>query len=255
MEPTAKNPAREHQRKTFVSFSGVDGAGKSTQIEALCEFASRVGVRVLVIRFWDDVARLSRIRESSGHLFFKGEKGIGSPERPVVRRDKNVRSWAMTCVRLFLYTVDAFATRKAMRGARRSTADIVIFDRYLYDELANLPLKNALIRLYIRLMMLLTPRPDISFVLDADPISARARKPEYPLEFIYINRQSYIDLSELFPEAVVIPPLTVEDVTRSIIDRVMKARPLSAAPPAERYLATASQSESAIDHSVSRPVA
>lgn len=204
-------------RTVCVSFSGVDGAGKSTQIEALRSAAERAGLRVRLIRFWDDVARLTRLRETSGHTLFKGDKGVGSPERPINRRDKNVRFWPMTCVRLFIYTVDAVSTRNAMAGALRSGADLVIFDRYLYDELANLTLTNPLMRMFVRLIMAFTPRPDVSFILDADPAAARARKPEYPIEFIRINRRSYMDLSRILGGMTIIPSIPIEDVKREIL--------------------------------------
>ena len=93
---------QKNSRTNFVSFSGIDGAGKSTQIEALCARLREDGLRVHTIRFWDEIARLKGIRETAGHKVFKGDKGVGSPEAPINRRDKNVRSWFMTGVRLFL---------------------------------------------------------------------------------------------------------------------------------------------------------
>jgi thymidylate kinase len=48
---------RKIRRTSFVSFSGIDGAGKSTQIDALCLRLKGDGLRVLLIRFWDDIAR------------------------------------------------------------------------------------------------------------------------------------------------------------------------------------------------------
>jgi hypothetical protein len=112
---------------------------------------------------------LTRIREESAHGVFRGDKGIGSPSAPINRRDKNVRSWLMTGVRLCAYFVDALSVRNAVKMALRSSDDLVVFDRYIYDELANLTLLNPATRLYVRLIMKLVPRPDISYVLDADP--------------------------------------------------------------------------------------
>lgn len=204
-----------------VSFSGIDGAGKTTQIDALVGAARQAGLTVRLTRFWDDIAQLTRLRESSGHKLFKGDKGIGSPDRPIMRRDKNVRSWPMSCVRLFIYTLDAFATRRAMYKARHSGADLFIFDRYLYDQLANLNLANPIIRLYARLIMMIAPRPDISLFLDADPEAARARKPEYPIDFIRINRQAYLELSRMLGQITVIQPMGLEEVKSAILQRVL----------------------------------
>ena len=107
----------------FASFSGIDGAGKSTQIANLRARLQDAGMRVALITFWDDVARLKGIREGAGHTLFKGEKGVGSPEKPVNRRDKNVRSWPMSLVRLGLYFVDALSPLPAVptRQARATS--------------------------------------------------------------------------------------------------------------------------------------
>ena len=205
------------RRVVTVSFSGVDGAGKSTQIEALRTTVEQMGVQVQVIRFWDDIACLKQLRESSGHKIFKGDKGVGSPDRPIIRRDKNVRSWPMSIVRLYLYTLDAFSTRRVAQRALRTGAGLVIFDRYMYDELANLSLGNPFMRLFIRLVMKLVPSPDVSYVLDADPVEARARKPEYPVDFIQLNRRSYHELSRLLGGMTVIPPMPIERVRQEVL--------------------------------------
>jgi thymidylate kinase len=123
----------------------------------------------------------------------------------------------MTSVRLFLYFIDAISVRLAVEKALRSKADLVVFDRYIYDELANLTLRKPFIRAYVRLIMKLVPKPDISYLLDADPVSARVRKPEYPLEFLRANRQSYLDLCELVGGMTVITPMPICEVERAIL--------------------------------------
>jgi thymidylate kinase len=204
-------------QRIFVSFSGMDGAGKSTQIQNLRTQLADAGLKVSLVTFWDDVARLRNLREVSGHKLFKGDKGVGSPETPINRRDKNVRSGPMTAVRYFLYLVDAISLRLVVKKALKSNADFIIFDRYAYDELANLSLNNPLNRLYVRFIMWLVPRPHVSYVLDADPVQARARKPEYPLEFLYFCRASYLRLNELIGGLTVIPPMPVADVAREVV--------------------------------------
>ncbi|HWE85120.1 MAG TPA: hypothetical protein VG267_09260 [Terracidiphilus sp.] len=204
-------------RPISVSFSGVDGAGKSTQIHALRDALERQGLRVRVVAFWDEIAALTSLREGAGHRIFKGEKGVGSPEKPVNRRDKNIRSWPMSLVRLGLYALDALSTRHRVRRALRSGVDAVIFDRYIYDQFANLNLRRPLLRAYVSAVMGLVPRPDVSYILDADPAQARARKPEYPLDFIHINRQAYLRLAALLGGLTVIPPGPVAGVHAEIL--------------------------------------
>lgn len=212
----------EDKRILLVSFSGIDGAGKSTQIEALSSRLAENGLRVRLIRFWDEIARLKGIRETSGHKIFKGDKGIGSPSAPINRRDKNVQSGAMTCIRFFLYFVDAVSVRQVVKKALRSDADVVIFDRYTWDELANLNLLNPIVRAYIRMIMAFVPRLHISYLLDADPVQARARKPEYPLDFLYANRQAYLTLSERIGGITVIAPMPIQEAAQQVLERAQE---------------------------------
>lgn len=215
--------ASEPRRPRLVSFSGIDGAGKSTQIQALRARLNDVGARVSLVTFWDDVARLTRVREVTGHTLFKGDKGVGTPAQPVNRRDKNVRSWYMTAVRFGLYFVDAISLRIEVARALRTNTDVIIFDRYLYDELANLSLQNRIERAYVRLLLPFVPQPDVSFVLDADPVQARARKPEYPLDFLHRSRASYLALSELVSGMTVVAPQPVQDVEQQVSQLVLNA--------------------------------
>jgi len=212
---------RGKRRPIIVSFSGIDGAGKSTQIARLYHRLTGAGLRVLVLTFWDDVAVFGRARGFFSHSVFKSEKGVGSPEAPVRRRDKNVQSWYMTPVRFLFYFMDALALRRSTVISRRAQADVIIFDRYLYDELANLRLQHRAGRIYARWLMTLVPRPDVAYLLDADPEQARMRKPEYPLEFLHSNRAAYLTLSQL-ADMTVLAPHSPEEIACSVGDGVLK---------------------------------
>lgn len=182
---------------TTFSFSGIDGAGKSTQIAQLCEHLEQLGLRSRIYTFWDDVVAFSKLREALSLSFFKGDKGVGSPDRPIVRRDKNVTSGPVVAFRLLLYSLDALHLWVVRRRAAVENADVVIFDRYVYDELANLPLESSFIGSYVRLLLKVCPKPEMAFLVDADPEAACARKPEYPLEFVRRNREAYLAIASL----------------------------------------------------------
>ena len=207
---------RRRRRPLLVSLSGLDGAGKTTQIENLRALVRSRGLTDELLAFWDDVVVLSRYREGFVHRVYKSERGIGAPEKPVQRRDKNVRAWYLSLARHCLYLLDALHLAWVVGRARRRGSDVVILDRYIYDELANLPLQNAITRWFVRFVNFICPPPDIAYLLDADPIAARARKPEYPVEFLRESRRAYFMIAELVGTMTVIPPLPLTDAKREV---------------------------------------
>ncbi len=214
-------------KSLLVSFSGLDGSGKSTQIDNLRQMLHDRGLSTKLLAFWDDVVVLSRYREGFVHRVYGSEKGIGAPDRPVRRRDKNVRKWYLSIIRHGLYLLDALHLVIVVRRARSAGADVVILDRYIYDELANLPLSNFVSRIFVHFVAAFIPRPDVAYLLDADPDAARARKPEYPIDFLHECRRAYFLLAQLLGSMTIIPPLPLSEAKREVesaIARVLVRR-------------------------------
>jgi thymidylate kinase len=195
IEWSRRAPARHGP--LLVSFSGIDGAGKSTQIENLVIALNEAGLRVRLIAFWDDIATMRRLREGLGHAVFRGEIGVGAPGKPVNRRDKNIQNPLTITMRMVLCLIDAVSMKFTIAKIKKAPdADIIIFDRYLYDQLVNLGIHYRVARIYTRLILKFIPHPDIAYLLDADPAAARARKPEYPIEFLRNTRACYLAISK-----------------------------------------------------------
>jgi thymidylate kinase len=206
----------------IVSFSGIDGAGKSTQIVELHDWLRNAGFRTQLLTFWDDIVVLSKFREFASYQAFRGDRGVGSPQQPLRRRDKNVTAWPVTLMRFGLYLADALHLRWKVREARKTDADVVIFDRYIYDELANLPLNRWPAIVFARLVLKLVPEPDIAYLIDADPVAAQARKPEYPLEFVRRNRDRYLTLARLSGVMTVAQPDSVAAIQTRIRNQMLQ---------------------------------
>ncbi len=228
---SAKTPGKS---AFLISFSGIDGSGKSTQVERLCAQLTEAGIPILQLAFWDHVVVFRSLRAGFSHKYLQSERGVGAPGKPVNRNDKNKRGWYLTLPRTCLYLVDALMLRRAVARARSEHAGAIIFDRYIFDQLATLPLDRPLARAYARLILSLVPEPDIAYVLDADPEIARARKPEYPLEFMRHYRRAYLSLCDL-ANMCLIKPQSADDtqaaISRRLSDAVGIASPSAVTAP------------------------
>jgi GTPase SAR1 family protein len=81
----------------IVTFSGIDGAGKTTQINRISSHLVDQGYSVSRVSFWDDVAFMSKVRASVSLAVLRNQP---PPLRyATLRNDKNVRTWYLTFVR------------------------------------------------------------------------------------------------------------------------------------------------------------
>ena len=210
-----------------MSFSGIDGAGKSTQIAALYHSLERAGMRVQLLTFWDDVACLGGERASFQVTRFLREIKETDHQRSRFTAETEHQDLVFDHRSLSDLLPRRPITAESGHPGTESDADVVIFDRYIYDELANLSLKNPLTRAYARLLLTLAPQPDVAYLLDADPVAARERKPEYPIEFLHANRAAYLALPDLARRITVIEPMPQREVERRVTDSMCNADPRS----------------------------
>jgi thymidylate kinase len=219
----------------LITFSGIDGAGKSTQIEKLREFFTRQGVPVRILTFWDNVAVFSSMRSGFSRKVLQSDGNVGSPDKPANRNDKNTRSFPLLAGRSFLHLLDVFRLRQIVRRERAGSG-VIIFDRYIFDQLAALPMQHWLARSYARFVLALAPKTDVSLLLDAVPEEARARKPEYPIDFMRHYRRSYLELRQLAP-LTLIAPSDPDTVHAAIVARLNAAANNSLQPQVDSTIA------------------
>src|SRR5215469_6782061 len=182
----------------IVTFSGIDGAGKTTQIEFASSLLLKRGYRIARAAFWDDVAVFPRLRTGVSARVISA---ASDPSQPVsLRNDKNVRAWYLTLIRAIFYFLDTLRLRLIVRKLRARSVDFIIFDRYVYDLLVQIRPRHWFGRLYNSALVALAPTPQLAFILDASPDEAFRRKPEYPVEFMHEYRDAFLRLRDLVPQ-------------------------------------------------------
>ncbi len=194
------------RRTRLVTFSGLDGAGKSSQAELLRETLTADGVTAVIewvpVAINPSIGKMKSVAKGILRAFVQVDRtgaagGEGDdasdPGKRLVRRSATVRHLWSTVV-----TVANIVShwRVMLRHAGRGR--IVIFDRYAldsavrlhtwYDELGSVRFQSWLVRT-------LSPRPSISFLLDVPADTALTRKVDrWDLE--QLRRQAAIYRSE-----------------------------------------------------------
>ncbi|HEV8357970.1 MAG TPA: hypothetical protein VGQ17_14555 [Gemmatimonadales bacterium] len=180
----------------LITFSGLDGAGKTTLIEWLRAELERQRRPVTVLHQNDHVgiyacARAVRDR-CIGRPAPEGPPRM-EPRSPVLGRLRDALIWSKVLRRL-LYLADLLiflCYRGYIEKLKRRT---LIMDRYFYDTLVDVATGRS--GRWLRLLARLTPRPNLPVLLEITPEEAFARKGEYTVEYLRDRSAAY---HQVFP--------------------------------------------------------
>jgi thymidylate kinase len=196
----------------LITFSGLDGAGKSTLI-AFLRRELEVARRPSVVLHMNELVgiyaylRMARDRLVGGspnpppsEWQAARARAARSQSRPTVRQRlvalRNALIWSKTLRRL-LYPIDLLVFLAYRAYIERVSGRVLIMDRYFYDTLVDFADDRRW--WLVRVLARFTPTPDVAIYVDVDPETAFARKGEFSVEYLRSRRLRYAAVFPLVP--------------------------------------------------------
>lgn len=231
----------ERAAAVLITFSGLDGAGKTTLINWLRTTLERQARPVAVLHMNEQVGLYayarsirnrvwgSRTREN-GRAAAQRTEGppvggppFGSAEDRLGSRLSQIRYailWNKP-VRRLIYPVDLLiflGYRLWVEGIRRK---ILLMDRYFYDTLVDVA--DGRNWDLLRLLERITPVPDVSVFLDVDPEVACRRKGEQTVSYLRHRWAAYREVFQWVRPTVKLTDVGLGDA-QSILQQVVLER-------------------------------
>lgn len=225
----------------LITFSGLDGAGKTTLISWLRTTLEQHDRQTVVFHMNDDVGVYAYLRAARDRLLgVTGRRAHAAPpaadvdvartpqaERremrpPLARRIRNAILWSRLPRRL-IYPLDLALFLVYRLYVERLTGRVLIMDRYFYDTLVDVA--DGRSWRWLRLLERITPTPTVPVFLDITPEESYARKGEYTVEYLRRRWVAYKEVFSWLPSSVSLQNEDL-DITKAVLDRVVKHRVL-----------------------------
>lgn len=199
----------------LITFSGLDGAGKSTLIEFLSATLERQRHSVVVLHLNDQVGVYASLRALRDRVLGRQPDFLapGAPDprsqklrRPAPRGLRGIlsrlRTWILwnKLFRRLLYPIDLLVFLCYRAYIEKAKGRVLIMDRYFYDTLVDV--SNGRERLWTRMLERITPEPTVPVFLDIAPEESFRRKGEFTIEYLRRRSAAYHSVFARVPGTV-----------------------------------------------------
>ena len=171
-----------------ISFSGIDGCGKTTQSKLLEKRMLALGYNVKLI-----------------HIFREGETVASNAHRIPILKQMIIRLRTLPdcglgrSVRLILglmnYFFDAWSTHLLHRVKYKNS--LIIYDRFFYDQLVIFAAAFSRMPEWVMKIVKILPQADMKIIMGVSPKEAWQRKSEHSIEKLTNYSKLYRLLSEI----------------------------------------------------------
>ncbi len=195
--------------KLLVCFLGVDGSGKTTASQSLCETMKRKGLKHHYRRISSPLSRspLLGSYKTLKAIFIKGFLRRPSCEKVARSAGFAFPPRIFILASLMMHLIESIAIYTArVRPALRDS--VVVYDRYFYDyAVLYLDFCPRWLQWCYRNLI---PIPDVVFLLDADHFVMQARDGEHHPHFYPEQRRKYLKFTSSLPNQI----LTILDANQ-----------------------------------------
>ena len=192
----------------LITFSGLDGSGKSAQAQSVCAYLQQQGhpASLLHITRWTWVNRIGERLVQS-----RKSEADAAPVKPAV--------WGLRWPQLLVMLVDV-ARFWLLWVYSQVPKRPLICDRYFYDLGVQAVYKGILPPHWLRLYWRLVPRPTLAFWLDVPPAVAQEREREHESEYYRIKATLYRQAIAQNSHVIIVPPLSRSEIATFIMGRI-----------------------------------
>ena len=220
----------------LISFSGLDGAGKSTLIGWLREELERQDRPVAVFHMTDDIglyAYIRAMRDGALRLVGRARPGDRSadpsgagdkaPRRGLARIARRVRNGVLwnRPIRRLIYPFDLLVFLAYRLYYERLRGQVLIMDRYFYDSLVDVA--DGRHWGWLRRLEAITCTPTVPVLLDITPEESWTRKGEHSPAYLRHRWAAYREVFRWIPSSVVLENRDF-DATKRVLRRLLAER-------------------------------